>query len=199
MTKLHFIYGTMGCSKTAQALIRRFNYIENGKKVLLLKPKIDNRDGINIIKSRIGIEAVALTFSHNDNIIDLYEKEIKEVDCIIIDEVNFATPSQVEEMRTIVDQYHVPVFAYGLKANFKSLLFEGSKRLFELADIHTFLESICQCGNNTIVNARYQDNKIIYEGDLIVIGGNDKYINLCYDCWKKGKFKKKAIKKEKKH
>lgn len=186
MAKLHFIYGTMGCSKTAQALIRRFNYIEKGKKVLFLKSSIDNRDGKNIIRSRIGIEAEVLEYGLEDNIIELFMDELKDTDYVIIDEVNFATAAQVEQMRTIADEFDIPVYAYGLKANFQSHLFEGSKRLFEIADVHTALESICHCGKPTIVNARYKNGKIEYEGELIVIGGDEKYINLCYDCWKKG-------------
>ena len=186
MAKLHYIYGTMGCSKTVQALLRRYNYIERGKKVLFIKSSIDTRDGKNIIRSRVGIEAEVLEYGPEDNIIELFIEELNEVDYLIVDEVNFATALQVEQMRAIADEFDIPVYTYGLKADFQSHLFEGSKRLFEIADTHNQLESICHCGKPTIVNGRYEGDNVIYEGDLVLIGGNDKYINLCYDCWKKG-------------
>lgn len=189
MSKLYFYYGTMGCGKTLQALIRRYNYIKNDKNILFIKPELDTRDGKNILKSRIGIEAPISTFKPTANLLSLYKKELKEVTGVIIDEVNFLTIEQVEQLRMIVDNYKIPVFAYGLKSDFQSHLFPGSKRLFEIADYHYQLESNCYCGKPAIVNARYQDDKIEYEGPLIVIGGAEKYINLCYDCWQKGKIK----------
>jgi len=186
MAKLYFRYGCMGSSKTANALMTRFNYIEMGYKVLLLKPAVDNRYVDNIIASRIGLSAEATVFSDKDSIKDIYIKEGK-ADCIVVDECQFATERQIEELREIVDEYNIPVFCYGLRTDFRTRLFPGSRRLFELADSISELKTICECGEKATVNARYDDNGIIYEGPQVFIGGNDKYKSMCYKCWKKGR------------
>jgi thymidine kinase len=183
MARLYFIYGTMGSSKTIQALIQRFNYMENGRKVLFLKSAIDNRDGSNVIKSRIGIEAEVSEYKNDDNIVEKFIEELKDADIVIVDEANFATKEHIEQLKYIADELDIPVYAYGLRSNFQSYLFEGSKRLMELADDIISLESICSCGNPTTINARYNDGKVVTEGELVVIGGNDQYKGICYRCW----------------
>ncbi|HHX16846.1 MAG TPA: thymidine kinase [Mollicutes bacterium] len=192
MAKLYFTYGTMGSSKTAQALMTRFGLIERGQKVLFLKPEIDTRDGQNIIKSRIpGLEAPVEMFSNADDLLEKYNFDLLDIDCVIVDEVNFATKEHVEQLKYIAEEFDVPVFTFGLRANFKTELFEGSKRLFEIADTISEIKSPCHCGKKTIVNARYKGRKIIYDGESIVIGGNDQYKSLCYKCWREGKLDKK--------
>lgn len=192
MAKLYFTYGTMGSSKTAQALMTRFGLIERGQKVLFLKPEIDTRDGQNIIKSRIpGLEAPVEVFSNEENLLEKYNFDLLDIDCVIVDEVNFATKEHVEQLKYIAEEFDVPVFTFGLRANFKTELFEGSKRLFEIADTISEIKSPCHCGKKTIVNARYKGRKIIYDGESIVIGGNDQYKSLCYKCWREGKLDKK--------
>lgn len=192
MAKLYFTYGTMGSSKTAQALMTRFGFIERGQKVLFLKPEIDTRDGQNIIKSRIpGLEAPVEMFSNADDLLEKYNFDLLDIDCVIVDEVNFATKEHVEQLKYIAEEFDVPVFTFGLRANFKTELFEGSKRLFEIADTISEIKSPCHCGKKTIVNARYKGRKIIYDGESIVIGGNDQYKSLCYKCWREGKLDKK--------
>lgn len=187
MAKLYFTYGTMGSSKTAQALMLRFSFIERGQKVLFLKPTLDTRDGDNIIRSRIpGLEAPVKTFSPTDDILELYNFKFLNLDCIIVDEVNFATKEQIEQLKYIAEEFDIPVHTFGLRANFKTELFEGSKRLFEIADTISEIKSPCHCGKKTIVNARYKGKKIIYDGESIVIGGNDQYKSLCYKCWREG-------------
>lgn len=192
MAKLYFTYGTMGSSKTAQALMTRFGFIERGQKVLFLKPEIDTRDGQNIIKSRIpGLEAPVEVFSNEENLLEKYNFDLLDIDCVIVDEVNFATKEHVEQLKYIAEEFDVPVFTFGLRADFKTELFEGSKRLFEIADTISEIKSPCHCGKKTIVNARYKGRKIIYDGESIVIGGNDQYKSLCYKCWREGKLDKK--------
>ncbi|MDD4298763.1 MAG: thymidine kinase [Bacilli bacterium] len=187
MAKLYFTYGTMGSSKTAQALMLRFGFIERGQKVLFLKPTLDTRDGDNMIRSRIpGLEAPVKTFSPTDDILELYNFKFLNLDCIIVDEVNFATKEQIEQLKYIAEEFDIPVHTFGLRANFKTELFEGSKRLFEIADTISEIKSPCHCGKKTIVNARYKGKKIIYDGESIVIGGNDQYKSLCYKCWREG-------------
>lgn len=187
MAKLYFTYGTMGSSKTAQALMLRFSFIERGQKVLFLKPTLDTRDGDNMIRSRIpGLEAPVRTFTPTDDILELYNFKFLNLDCIIVDEVNFATKEQIEQLKYIAEEFDIPVHTFGLRANFKTELFEGSKRLFEIADTISEIKSPCHCGKKTIVNARYKGKKIIYDGESIVIGGNDQYKSLCYKCWREG-------------
>lgn len=192
MAKMYFRFGTMASSKTANALMTKFNYEEKGYKALLLKPVTDARDGKNLVKSRIGLEAPAEVIGLENE--ELYGfgtivDKIDDADCIIIDEVQFLTRSQIDYLKNIAIKNDIPVFCYGLRTDFQSNLFEGSKRLFEIADSITEIKSICHCGNKAIINARHDGEKIIYEGEQIDLGGNDKYISLCYDCWQKGKIK----------
>lgn len=199
MSKLYFRYGTMGSSKTANALMTKFNYEEKGYNVLLIKPSIDNRDGKTIIKSRIGLESEAIVINPQENL--MYDITVKygyhigkyrntlenPIDCIIVDEAQFLSKENIEDLKQIADTYETPVFCYGLRTDFQSNLFEGSKRLFEISDSISEIKSICHCGNKAIINAKYNDNQIIYDGEQIDIGGNDKYIGLCYRCWVEGK------------
>ena len=181
---LKFYFGCMGSSKTANALMQRFNYIEKGMTVLLLKPSVDTRDGSRIIKSRIGLEAECEVFNQNVSIMDIYSWNFIKPDILIVDEVNFCTKQQIESLKCISASR--PVYCYGLRTDFQSNLFEGSKRLMELADEIHEIESICHCGNTAIINARVLDGEITYDGEQVDIGGNEKYIGLCYECWQKG-------------
>ena len=186
MAKLYFKYGAMGSSKTANALITRFNYQERDMKVWLIKPSIDDRDGANIIRSRIGLEAVADVITPDADIFALFEKSHTECDTVIADECQFFTPEQVDQLRRIVDLYDIPVMCFGLRTDFLTHLFPGSRRLFEVADSITEIKTICSCGDKAIVNARIDgDGNVVTQGSQILIGGNDSYIAMCHKCWKK--------------
>ena len=187
MAKLSFIFGSMGSSKTAIALMQRFDLIESGSNVLLLKPSTDNRDGITIIKSRIGISAEAKTYSNDESIIVKYLDEILECDCVIVDEVQFSSQRQIIELKQIAEEFDKPVYTYGLRTDFQLNFFEGSEALFKYADVINGVSKTCICGNEAIVNARYSDEGIVYEGEQVVLGSNDKYKALCYTCYKKGR------------
>lgn len=185
MAKLYFKYGAMGSSKSAQALITQFNYEELGMSVWLIKPSIDTRDGADIIRSRIGLERSAQVITPEQNIIDEYRK-IGKFDVIISDEAQFFTPKQIDQLRTIVDEYDVPVLCFGLRTDFLTHFFPGAQRLMELADSITEIKTVCACGRKATVNARIgEDGKIITEGSQIFLGGNDSYIAMCHQCWKK--------------
>jgi len=186
MADLVFKYGTMGSSKTAMALMLRFSYIENGKSVLFLKPRLDNRDGSTLVKSRIGISAEALTYGEDDCILDKFWDEILDSDIVVVDEVQFSTKKQIEDFKTITEELNKPVITFGLRTDFQTNLWEGSKRLFELATVIEELNLKCRCGNSAIVNARFNKKGIVYEGKQLELGSNDKYRALCYACWKKG-------------
>ena len=184
MAKLYFKYGAMGSSKTANALITKFNYEERGMKVWLIKPALDNRDGIAAVRSRIGLSADAYVMQANTSIFEEYQKH-RDCDVIIADECQFLTPAQIDDLRRIVDELDVPVLCYGLRTDFLTKLFPGSLRLFEVADSITEIKTICGCGKKAIVNARIDgEGKIVTEGGQILIGGNDSYVAMCHSCWK---------------
>ena len=186
MAKLYFKYGAMGSSKTANALITRFNYQERDMKVWLIKPSIDDRDGANIIRSRIGLEAVADIMTPDTDIFALFEESHRNADVIITDECQFFTPEQIDQLRKIVDVYDIPVMCFGLRTDFLTNLFPGSRRLFEVADSITEIKTICSCGSKATVNARIDaDGNVVTQGSQILIGGNDSYIAMCHKCWKK--------------
>ncbi len=184
MAKLYFKYGAMGSSKTANALITRFNYEERGMKVWLIKPAIDTRDGAAVIRSRIGLSAEAYSVAPDTNLFVEYEKN-RDCDVIIADECQFFSVKQVDELRRIVDELNVPVLCYGLRTDFLTHTFSGSQRLFEVADSITEIKTICSCGKKAIVNARIDgDGQIITEGGQIMLGGNDAYVAMCHSCWR---------------
>ena len=186
MAKLYFKYGAMGSSKTANALITRFNYQERNMKVWLIKPSIDDRDGANIIRSRIGLEAVADVMTPETDILSLFEESHRDSDVIITDECQFFTPEQIDQLRRIVDVYDIPVMCFGLRTDFLTHLFPGSRRLFEVADSITEIKTICSCGSKATVNARIGEaGNVVTTGSQILIGGNDSYIAMCHKCWKK--------------
>lgn len=185
MAKLYFKYGAMGSSKTANALITKFNYEERGMKVWLIKPSIDNRDGVGVVHSRIGLEAQAFVASSET---DLYAEfgSRRDTDAVIADECQFFTAEQIDQLRRIVDEYDVPVLCFGLRTDFLTRLFEGSRRLFEVADSITEIKTICACGKKAIVNARIDaQGRVLTDGSQILIGGNDSYVAMCHSCWKK--------------
>ena len=183
MAKLYFKYGAMGSSKTANALITKFNYEERGMRVWLIKPSIDDRDGASVVRSRIGLSADAFIVSPETDIFAEYEKQ-DNTHVIIADECQFFTAEQINQLRRIVDLKNIPVLCFGLRTDFLTQLFEGSKRLFEIADSVTEIKTVCSCGNKAIVNARIDGNgRVVTEGGQILIGGNDSYVAMCHRCW----------------
>ncbi len=184
MAKLYFKYGAMGSSKTANALITKFNYEERGMKVWLIKPSIDNRDGADKVSSRIGLKATAYNVTPEKDVFDEYQNH-RDCDVIITDECQFFTSAQIDQLRKIVDELDVPVLCYGLRTDFLTHMFPGSARLFEVADSITEIKTICSCGKKAIVNARIDgDGNVVTQGGQILIGGNDSYVAMCHTCWK---------------
>lgn len=183
MAKLYFKYGAMGSSKSANALITKFNYEERGMRVWLIKPSTDTRDGAGIIASRIGLSAKADIISHEESIITLLDK-MSGIDVIITDECQFFTPEQIDELREIVNFRNIPVLCFGLRTDFMTHLFPGSRRLLEVADSITEIKTICSCGAKAIVNARIDsEGHVITSGSQVFIGGNDSYVAMCHKCW----------------
>ena len=188
MAKLYFKYGAMGSSKTAQALITKYNYEENDLNVWLLKPSADDRDGVQILRSRIGLEASADIISPETDIFRRFETEkLGQVDVIIVDECQFFTSEQIDQLREIVDAYNLPVMCFGLRTDFQTKLFPGSRRLMEVADSILEIKTICDCGAKATVNARIDSSgHIVTEGAQVVLGGNDSYIAMCHKCYMRG-------------
>ena len=182
MGKLYFKYGAMGSSKTAQALITKYNYEENGLKVWLIKPCTDTRDGADIIRSRIGLEAPAMPVAPEADLIGLFRQQ--NCDIVIVDECQFMTAEHIDQLRAIVDEWDIPVICFGLRTDFLTRLFPGSLRLMEVADSIEEIKTICDCGNKATVNARIDSQgHIVTEGAQVVLGGNDSYIAMCHRCY----------------
>ncbi|MBR5797704.1 MAG: thymidine kinase [Clostridia bacterium] len=185
MAKLYFKYGAMGSSKTANALITKFNYEERGMKVWLIKPSIDDRDGANTVRSRIGLAADATVITPDMDVYEAFSR-LDGYHVIITDECQFFTAAQIDQLRNIVDKMNVPVLCFGLRTDFLTHLFEGSRRLFEVADSITEIKTICTCGKKAIVNARIDSTgRVVTVGGQIMLGGNDSYVAMCHSCWKR--------------
>ncbi len=186
MAKLYFKFGAMGCSKTAQALITKFNYEERNMKAVLLKPAIDDRDGADIVKSRIGLYERAVAVKEDENLYELYNTRFSDCDAVIVDECQFLTPEQVDQLSLITMEKDVPVLCFGLSTDFTTHLFPGSKRLFEIAESITEIKSVCTCGAKATVNARLDDKgEVVTSGSQVCIGGNGRYVAMCRKCWLK--------------
>ena len=195
MAKLYFKYGAMGSSKTAQALITKYNYEENDMKVWLIKPSADTRDGAQVLRSRIGLEATVEVIPPE---VDIHARflgrQLRRCDVIIVDECQFLTEKQIEQLRAIVDEQSIPVICFGLRTDFLTRLFPGSRRLMELADCIEEIKTMCDCGSKATVNARISDGYIVTEGAQVVLGGNDSYIAMCHRCYVNGIREHKKIK-----
>ena len=196
MAKLYFKYGAMGSSKTAQALITRYNYEENDLRVWLIKPSADSRDGEAVIRSRIGLEGVAQILSPEADVLAIFRTEQQgKCDVIIVDECQFLTEEQIDQLRAIVDEHNVPVMCFGLRTDFQCRLFAGSRRLMEVADTIQEIKTICDCGAKATVNARIDsEGHIVTQGEQLFLGGNDSYIAMCHKCYVRGIREHKVIK-----
>ena len=184
MAQLYFKYGAMGSSKTANALMARFNYEERGQQTLLVKPQLDTRDGDHTVRSRIGLTHECVYFHEMQK---MSEEELKKNACIIVDEAQFLTHDEVMYLVHLVDDCDIPVICYGLRADFKGDLFPGSYALIVMADKLEEVKTICWCGKKAMFNARFDKNgNVLKEGEQVVLGANDKYIGLCRRHWMRG-------------
>ncbi|MDO5395270.1 MAG: thymidine kinase [Bacteroidales bacterium] len=195
--KLYFRYGTMGSAKTAMLLTTAYNFEERNMDYLCMKPVIDTRDAKNVIRSRIGIERhCEWIFADTDLYTfakTLFRKEGKIIDWLLIDEAQFLTTAQVDQLSRIVDDFGTNIICYGLRTDFQSHLFEGSKRLFEIADTIDEVKSTCNCGRKTIINARIDgDGNFVSEGAQVEIGGNERYVAVCRKCWRNKRIEQSA-------
>ena len=196
MAKLYFKSGAMGSSKTAQALITKYNYEENDLSVWLIKPSADTRDGAAVLRSRIGLEATVDIITPAVDVFRLFAETKKDhCDVIIVDECQFLLPEQIDQLRSIVNEFGIPVMCFGLRTDFQTRLFPGSRRLMEVADTIQEIKTICDCGAKATVNARIDgEGHIVTQGAQVVLGGNDSYIAMCHKCYVNGIKEHKVIK-----
>ena len=180
VAKLYFRYGAMGSSKSANAIMVQYNYQERGQKALLVKPGIDQRDGEKTVGSRCGLSAPCILMEELDRI------NYREYNCIVVDEAQFLTKAQVQRLVEIVDDDGIPVVCYGLRADFRGELFEGSQWLLAWADTIEEVKTVCWCGKKATWNARISDGRVLKEGEQIVLGGNESYTALCRKHWREG-------------
>lgn len=179
----------MGSAKTALLLTQAYNFEERGLTYACLKPVVDTRDGASVIRSRIGIER-ACSYIYPDTDLYALARELSDrrgamIDWFLVDEAQFLSETQVDQLSRVVDDFGSNVVCYGLRTDFKSRLFEGSRRLFEIADTIDEIKSTCTCGRKTIINARINaDGDFVEEGEQVEIGGDDRYIAVCRHCWR---------------
>ena len=181
MAQLYYRYSTMNAGKSIELIKVAYNYEERGKNVLTLVPSVDDRYGVGLITSRIGVQREALIVKDDTNILSLYlrENEKRKIDCVLIDECQFLKKHHVQELVEIVDSCEVPVLAYGLKNDFRNELFEGSYYMLIYADKIEEIKTICWCGRKATMVARVVDGQFVKQGEQVVIGGNDRYVSLC--------------------
>lgn len=185
MAKLHFKYGTMNTGKSVDLMRTAYNYEENGFKVFVIKPLVDTKSG-DFISSRVGLSRkVDLLLDSDDNVIDVLKDKLTDISVIFVDEAQFLTRNQIDDLYIISKVVDVPIICYGLRTDFNMESFEGSKRLLEIADILEQLQSLCECGNISRVVGRMEDGEYVTEGESIVIDGtsNVEYRPLCGSCY----------------
>jgi thymidine kinase len=182
MAKLYFYYASMNAGKSTVLLQADFNYRERGMHTMLWTAALDDRAGVGIIASRIGLTAEAHGFEPNTDMFAAVEAELKRrrVDCLLVDEAQFLSRDQVFQLARICDELHIPVLCYGLRTDFQANLFPGSANLLALADTLVELKAICECGRKATMNLRVdEEGNAVAAGEQTEIGGNDRYIALC--------------------
>lgn len=191
MAKLYFRYSAMGAGKSLDLLKVAYNYEERGMRVALYNSNLDTRFGRDSIASRTGIQKQANSFNAETNFLthfrtNFFDRDIR-VSCVLLDEAQFLSKTQVTQLRDLVQQFDTPVICYGLRTDFRGDLFEGSQWLLAWADEIEELKTICWCGKKATMNARVVNGRVAKEGDQIQIGGNESYIALCQKHYLDGK------------
>lgn len=189
MAKLYFYYSTMNAGKSTILLQSSYNYRERGMRTLVFCPEIDDRYGVGKVSSRIGLQADAMTFTASENLFRYIDREHKTqaVDCVLIDEAQFLTRTQVRQLSDVCDDLGIPVLAYGLRTDFQGNLFEGSQHLMAWADTLNEIKTICHCGRKATMVLRLDaQGKPVRHGEQIQIGGNERYVSVCRRHFKSG-------------
>lgn len=188
----------MGSAKTAILLTTAYNFEERGMAYMCIKPATDTREKRNVIRSRIGIERECTMISQDTDLYrmfsDMAESGATLPEWVLVDEAQFLSAIQVDQLSMAVDNFHINVICCGLRTDFRTRLFEGSRRLFEIADSIDEIKSTCSCGRKTVVNARIDSTGLIVtQGRQVEIGGNDRYVSLCRKCWRERRLSKDSL------
>lgn len=195
MAKLYFRYSAMGAGKSLDLLKVAYNYKERNQNCLIMSSSLDKRFGDGIVASRIGIQEPCVMITIGDDIQEIVEAycvgKDEDPSCILIDEAQFLTKDQVNSLTYIVDEMNIPVICYGLRIDYRGEPFEGSCQLMALADTIEEIKTICHCGKKATMNMRIVDGKAVYDGDQIVIGGNESYISVCRKHYHEGNYGQK--------
>jgi thymidine kinase len=189
MATLHFIYSTMNAGKSTELLQASNGYRERGLETMVFTSSKDDRYGESEVVSRIGLRTAAHTYTESDNILTMVQDQNKksELNCVLIDEAQFLTKDQVEQLGKIADELNITVMAFGIRTDFQGELFEGSKYLLAWADRLKELRAVCHCGKKATMIVRVsEDGSIIRSGDQVEIGGNERYLSLCRKCFYDG-------------
>ncbi len=190
MAKLYFKYGAMGCGKTMNLIQTAFNYVERGHKVCVAKPLTDTKNGTKLM-TRIGMERdTDFVFDKKEDLFKLIRDKFADVSCVLIDEAQFLTSAQVDQLMMVVIDLNIPVMCYGLRLNFRQTDggFEGATRLLQVAHIIDEIKTICDCGRKAMLNTRFLDGKIVTDGpDVLIDDGKTKieYRALCPVCYQR--------------
>ena len=182
MAKLYFYYSAMNAGKTTTLLQSAYNYHERGMRTLVLTPRLDGRTGEGVVASRIGLKARATVFDGSDDLMALVQADIAArgaLGCVLVDEAQFMTKSQVWQLSDVVDKLGIPVLAYGLRTDFRGELFEGSRYLLALADNLIEIKTICHTGRKATMVVRVDENgRAVKDGPQVEIGGNERYVSV---------------------
>lgn len=190
--KLYFSYGTMNSGKSLQLLAQAHNFQEKKIPFIIFKSEIDDRDGEDVIHSRALGDRECVTIKRTTNLYKLISTMVNlnnamykpQLKWVLVDESQFLTKEQVDQLAAITDKFDISVMCYGLRTDFQTHLFEGSKRLFEVADSLIEIKSSCECDGKTIFNARVDKNgNVVIDGEQIEIGGDDRYVSMCRKCY----------------
>ena len=181
MAKLYFYYASMNAGKSTNLLQADFNYRERGMRTVLFTAAVDDRFDAGTITSRIGLQENAIAFERDTDLVAIVHREGEAPPaCVLVDEAQFLTADQVDQLATLADVHGIPVLAYGLRTDFQGRLFEGSARLLAIADSLTEIKSVCMCGRKATMNLRVDAAGMpVAEGRQTEIGGNDRYVALC--------------------
>ena len=182
MSKLYFRHGTVGSAKTLNLLAVAYNYTQQGKEVILIKPRLDTRFGSEMIRSRAGLERVADILVESDTVLDL--DKMDNLDCILVDEAQFLSAFLIDQLRSITIRYNIPVICYGLRTDFRRNLFEGARRLMEVGDAIEEIKTTCAfCTKKAIYNLKLLDGEPTLSGPTIDLGAEEKYLPSCHVCY----------------
>ena len=191
MAKFYFYYSSMNAGKSTALLQSSYNYRERGMNTLVLAPLLDDRYGVGKVSSRIGLESEAISFSQEDDLLEIVNNAIKDqpLHCVLIDEAQFLTKDQVFQLGEVTDNLNIPVLAYGLRTDFQGEPFEGSKYLLAWSDNLKELKAICDCGTKATMVIRLDEGgNVVTQGSQVEIGGNTRYVSMCRKHFKENFF-----------